>query len=50
MKSIEDRYFEIKDDPEKLAKAVKIVWIIGYSMLILGFILIIWILIQGRLL
>lgn len=48
MKSIEDRYFEIKDDPVKLAKAFKIIWIVGYSMLILGFILIIGILVKEK--
>ena len=44
MKSLEDRYFEIKNDPVKLAKFFKITWIAAYSMLILGCILIIWVL------
>ena len=44
MKSLEDRYFEIKNDPVKLARAFKFIWIVSYSMLILGFILIIWVL------
>ena len=44
MKSIEDRYLEIKNDPKRLARAFKIIWIVAYSMLILGFILIIWVL------
>ena len=48
MKSLEDRYFEIKNDPVKLARYLKIGWIIAYSMLILGFILIVWILIDAR--
>ena len=42
MKSLEERYFEIKNDPVKLARFFKITWIVAYSMLILGFILIIW--------
>ena len=42
MKSLEDRYFEIRNDPVKLARFFKITWIVAYSMLILGFILIIW--------
>ena len=48
MKSLEDRYFEIRNDPVKLARFFKIVWIAAYSMLILGFILIIWILIDAK--
>ena len=44
MKSLEDRYFEIRNDPVKLARFFKITWIAAYSMLILGFILIIWVL------
>ena len=48
MKSLEDRYFEIKNDPVRLARFFKIVWITAYSMLILGFILIIWILFAAK--
>ena len=48
MKSLEDRYFEIKNDPVKLARFFKITWIVAYSMLILGFILIIWTLVDAR--
>ena len=48
MKSLEERYFEIKEDPVKLARFFKIVWIAAYSMLILGFILIIWVLVDAR--
>ena len=48
MKSLEERYFEIKEDPVKLARFFKFAWIVAYSMLILGFILIIWILIDAK--
>ena len=48
MKSLEDRYFEIKNDPVKLARFFKITWIVAYSMLILGFILIIWTLVEAK--
>ncbi len=42
MRSIEDIYLDIKNDPKKMARAFKIIWIAAYSMLILGFILIVW--------
>ena len=48
MKSLEDRYFEIKNDQVQLARFFKITWIVAYSMLILGFILIIWVLVDAR--
>jgi hypothetical protein len=50
MKSIEDIYLDIKNDPVKLARAFKIIWIVSYSMLLLGFILIIWALVDQTLL
>ena len=34
--SLEDRYLEIRNDPEKRAKAFKTIWIVGYAMLFLG--------------
>lgn len=40
--TLEDRYFEIKNDPKKRARAFKITWIAAYSMLVLGAFLIIW--------
>jgi hypothetical protein len=46
MKSLEDRYLEVKEDPVRLARFFKITWIVAYSMLILGAILIIWALID----
>jgi len=48
MKSLEERYEEMLEDPKKFKKAFNIVWIIAYSMLILGFMFIVWILIQGH--
>lgn len=48
MRSIEDIYLDIKNDPKKLAKAFKIIWIVAYSMLILGFLLIVWVLVDQR--
>jgi hypothetical protein len=48
MRSLEDRYHDLMNDPVKLAWFFKITWIVAYSMLILGFILIIWILIDQR--
>ena len=43
---LEDKYFEIKDDPKKRARAFKITWICAYSMLLLGAVLIVWALTQ----
>ncbi len=40
--TIEDKYYEIKNDPAKVAKAFKIIAIVSYSMLILGAVLIVW--------
>jgi hypothetical protein len=39
---IEDKFLEIRDDPEKRARAFKYGWIIAYSMLLLGAFLIVW--------
>ena len=44
---LEDKYFEIKDDPDKRAKVFKVIWISAYSMLLLGAVLIVWVLAQG---
>ena len=38
---IEDKYEEIKKDPEKSARLFKFVWISSYFMLILGGIIIV---------
>ena len=48
MRSIEDIYLDIRNDPKKLARAFKIIWIVSYSMLILGFLLIVWVLFDQR--
>ena len=44
MKSIEDRLDDIREDPVKLRRAFKAVWIIAYGMLMLGAFIIIWVL------
>ena len=43
--TLEDRYFQIKNDPKKRVRAFKIIWITSYSMLILGAFLIVYFLI-----
>lgn len=48
MKSLEDRYDELKSDPKKLAKFFKITWIVAYSTLMLGIVLIVWILLNQK--
>jgi cell division septal protein FtsQ len=40
--TIEDRYFAIKNDPKRRARAFKIIAIVAYSMLILGAVMILW--------
>lgn len=44
MTSLEDKYIEIRDDPEKRAKAFKIIWIVGYAMLLFGSLLTVYLL------
>ncbi len=41
MKSFEERIEEIKEDPVKLRRVFKVIWIIAYGMLMLGAFLII---------
>ncbi|MBO5547312.1 hypothetical protein PED39_02635 [Methanomassiliicoccales archaeon LGM-RCC1] len=48
MKSLEERYEEITEDPKKFKKAFNIVWIVAYSMLMIGVFLIIWVLYTGQ--
>lgn len=43
---LEDKYFEVMNNPRKRAKWFKITWIVAYSMLILGFALILWVLLR----
>jgi len=45
--TLEDKYFEIKNDPKKRVRAFKIIVIVGYFMLVLGAILILWALYQN---
>jgi len=45
VRSIRDRIDETMEDPKKLKRAFNVGWIIAYSMLIFGFLLIIWVLI-----
>jgi predicted nucleic acid-binding Zn ribbon protein len=40
--TLEDRYFEIKNDPKKRVRAFKIIVVVAYSMLVLGAVLILW--------
>jgi len=44
VRSFEDRWGEIKKDPAKLKRLFTAIWVIAYSMLIIGFVLIIWVL------
>jgi len=43
--TLEDRYFAIKNDPKKRARAFKIMWIASYAMLMIGAFLTIYFLI-----
>lgn len=40
--TLEDRWEDIKQDPKRLGRLFKIVWIAAYSMLILGVIVILY--------
>ena len=42
--SLEDRYFDIKNDPKKRARAFKVIWLASYGMLLMGAFLIVYIL------
>jgi hypothetical protein len=44
VRTVKERVDEISDDPVKLKRAFTAVWAIAYSMLILGFLLIVWVL------
>jgi predicted nucleic acid-binding Zn ribbon protein len=39
---LEKKFLEIRDSPEKRAKAFKIIWIVSYAMLMLGSFLIVY--------
>lgn len=47
MKSFEERWNDIKDDPKKLKRLFTFIWVTAYSMLILGFVLIVWVFIYN---
>lgn len=47
--SLEDRWDEIKEDPKRMGRLFKIVWISAYSMLILGIAVILYYLMQVHL-
>ncbi|MBQ7621427.1 MAG: hypothetical protein IJV47_04305 [Candidatus Methanomethylophilaceae archaeon] len=47
MKSLEERYEETIQDPKKLKRFFTLTWIVAYGMLILGFIIILWVFLQG---
>lgn len=46
--SLEDRYHEVVNNPQKRARFFKITWIVAYSMLILGAILIVVVLVNQK--
>ncbi|MBP5735803.1 MAG: hypothetical protein J6W53_08360 [Candidatus Methanomethylophilaceae archaeon] len=48
MKSMEERYEEMVEDPKKLRRFFNITWIVAYGMLIAGFAIIIWVFLQGQ--
>jgi hypothetical protein len=41
-KSFEERWEDIQEDPVKLKRVFTTVWVLAYSMLILGAFIIIW--------
>jgi hypothetical protein len=47
VKSFEDRWTEIQKDPVKLKRLFTIIWVVAYSMLIIGGLIIIIILLTG---
>ncbi|MDR0198741.1 MAG: hypothetical protein LBI08_03260 [Methanomassiliicoccaceae archaeon] len=42
--TLEDRYHGIMNDPKKRTRAFKVIWLISYSMLLLGGLLTVYIL------
>lgn len=47
MKSLAERVSEIRDDPVKLKRVFTLIWVVSYSMLVLGGLIIIWALLYG---
>lgn len=48
MKSMEERVEEVMHDETKFKRLFNFAWIVAYSMLILGFFIILWVILQGR--
>jgi len=48
MKSLEERYEEMREDPKKFKRFFNFTWIVAYGMLILGFIIILWVFLQDH--
>lgn len=48
MRPIEEILNDIRDDPKKIKRIFTVIWVISYSMLIIGFILIIWVYLFAR--
>jgi hypothetical protein len=40
VRSFEERWTEIREDPKKLKRLFTVIWVTAYSMLILGFVII----------
>ena len=47
MKSLEERYEDLVEDPKRFKRFFTLTWAVAYAMLIIGFTIIIWILLQG---
>jgi predicted nucleic acid-binding Zn ribbon protein len=47
VRSVRERIDGIMEDPKKLKRVFTLIWVIAYSMLILGFILIVWVLFES---
>jgi predicted nucleic acid-binding Zn ribbon protein len=47
-KSIEERVEEVLHDEKKFKRFFSFAWIVAYGMLVLGFIIILWVLLQGQ--
>jgi hypothetical protein len=47
VRSLRERVDDISDDPVKQRRAFMFVWVVAYSMLILGFLLMVWIFVKN---
>jgi hypothetical protein len=43
VRSLKDRVDETAEDPVKLKRVFTATWVIAYSMLVIGFLLIVWV-------